>query len=186
VYYAGTLEIELAGSAAGQFDAIRHSGVATLGGALDVSLSGGFMPAIGDMFEIIVGTGGVSGQFATTAAELPALAGGKRWLIDYRPTSVVLEVLPAFDADFDEDGDVDSADLVEWRAGLGTSGTAVHMDGDADGDLDVDGADFLTWQRQLGSATTVAATAAVPEPSTRVLLVTGALTLSVRRRVAVS
>jgi len=180
VNYAGTLEIELAGAAAGQFDAIHHSGVATLGGALDVSLLSGFMPAIGDLFEIIAAAGGVTGQFATTAAELPAMAGGKRWLIDYQPTSVVLEVLPPFDADFDEDGDVDGADLAEWRAGFGTSGTAIHMDGDADGDLDVDGSDFLTWQRQLGSAAGgQIATTAVPEPAARVSLTVAAIGISI-------
>jgi hypothetical protein len=186
VNYAGALEIELAGAAAGQFDAIRHLGVATLGGTLDVSLLGGFMPAIGDMFEIISADNGVTGQFATTAAELPALAGGKRWLIDYQLTSVVLEVLPPFGADFDEDGDVDGHDLVEWRTGFGTSGTASHIQGDADGDQDVDGVDFLILQRQLGSPASVAATAAIPEPAALTLVVSPALARFLRRRIAMS
>ena len=73
-------------------------------------------------------------------------------------------------ADFDEDGDVDSADLDLWQAGYGTSSTAVHMDGDANGDLDVDGTDFLIWQRQLSlSAPISAASAAVPEPTSFLL-----------------
>jgi hypothetical protein len=185
VNYAGALQIELAGAAPGQFDAIHHSGVAALGGALDVSLLGGFMPEIGDMFEIIVAAGGVSGQFATTAAELPALAGGRRWLIDFQPTSVVLEVLPPLEADFDEDGDVDGDDLVEWRAGFGTSGTANHTDGDADGDLDVDGADFLAWQRQLGSAAASASPTAAPEPTTALFLTAVAAGMIFHRRAPV-
>lgn len=86
-------------------------------------------------------------------------------------------------ADFDEDGDVDSADLAAWRNGYGTSGSAEHYHGDADGDSDVDGDDFLVWQKQFGngvSATT--AVAAVPEPTTMLLATLAALALTARRR----
>jgi hypothetical protein len=54
-------------------------------------------------------------------------------------------------ADFDEDGDVDGADLAVWKAGFGTIGIATNRQGDADGDRNGEGADFLVWQRQLGS-----------------------------------
>lgn len=91
-----------------------------------------------------------------------------------------------FTADFDEDGDVDAADLAKWKLGFGVKLDATHMQGDADGDADVDGADFLTWQRQLGSATTATATAAVPEPATLFLLVLGALAILLRLRAGVS
>ena len=77
--------------------------------------------------------------------------------------------LPPFDADFDEDRDVDGNDLALWKTGIGASGSATHMQSDADGDLDVDGADFLVWQRQFGSFATAAA--AVAEPTTLGLLV---------------
>ncbi len=112
----------MAGTGSGQFDVIHHSGAP----ALDVSLLGGFMPTERDAFEIITAAGGVASQFTTLAAQLPSLAGGKQWSINYNPTSVVLAVLPPFDADF------------------GMSGAVTHMQGDADGDLDVDGADSLT------------------------------------------
>ena len=83
---------------------------------------------------------------------------------------------PPVDADFDEDGDVDGDDLAEWRIGFGIDDTADHMDGDADANQDVDGADFLTWQRQLGSGPpTVAASAAVPEPGTSMLVIVAAV-----------
>jgi hypothetical protein len=83
-------------------------------------------------------------------------------------------------ADFDEDGDVDAADLAAWKSGFGDVTGAPHQDGDADGDADVDGADFLLWQRQLGSAAKPAATAAVPEPSTSVSLAMGMLAIAYR------
>jgi hypothetical protein len=120
------------------------------------------------MFEIITASGGVAGQCTTTAAELPALAGGKRWLIDYQPSSVMLKVLPGFEADFDEDGDVDRDDLGQWRSDFGINGES-----DADNDGDSDGADFLAWQQQLGSGASGAATDAVPEPVMRQWLILG-------------
>lgn len=73
-----------------------------------------------------------------------AVGGVSQWAQDY------LRVVPGFAADFDEDGDVDSADLGNWKGGFGTVGTATHLQGDADGDQDADGRDFLLWQRQFG------------------------------------
>jgi hypothetical protein len=89
--------------------------------------------------------------------------------------------LPVSAADFDEDGGVDAADLALWKTGFGDV-TAAHMDGDADADADVDGADFLIWQRQLN----VAGIAAIPEPATPYLLISGMFVgmLNRRRRLA--
>jgi hypothetical protein len=57
-------------------------------------------------------------------------------------------------------------------------GPATHWHGDADGDQDVDGADFLVWQRQLGGGPpATAASTAVPEPATMVLLILGSACL---------
>ncbi|HEX6961519.1 MAG TPA: lamin tail domain-containing protein [Lacipirellula sp.] len=54
-------------------------------------------------------------------------------------------------ADFEGDGDVDIADLGQWKLGFGVSTGATHAQGNADADGDVDGADFLAWQRSLGA-----------------------------------
>ncbi len=84
--------------------------------------------------------------------------------------------------DFDEDGDVDEADLAAWQNGYGITGTAEHHQGDADGDLDVDGDDFLTWQSQFtGSLPLQAVVSAVPEPSTGILFL-GMLAIASRLR----
>ena len=80
---------------------------------------------------------------------------------------VVTGLIAGFDdADFNEDGFVDSDDLTAWKFNFGLAGVAEKEDGDADLDGDVDGADFLVWQQRLSSGGAAAAVAAaVPEPS---------------------
>ena len=71
-------------------------------------------------------------------------------------------------ADFDEDNDVDQADLSTWQQNYGLIGTATHFQGDATADQNTDGADFLVWQQQLSNPSTpgLATNSPVPEPST--------------------
>ncbi|WP_428304141.1 hypothetical protein [Lacipirellula sp.] len=72
---------------------------------------------------------------------------------------------PALAADFNDDDQVDAADLAIWRSGFGGTG-----DGDANGDGRVNGADFLVWQRELTAGSSAIATIhAVPEPTSVVL-----------------
>ncbi len=91
---------------------------------------------------------------------------------------------PVFAAgDFDEDGDVDAADLAKWKAGYGATGDATHLQGDADGDRDVDGADLLIWQRELGGGgPSVSTSASVPEPVSPPLFLLAVISLSLRRQ----
>jgi hypothetical protein len=53
---AGTLNIELDGTGAGQFGVLNIGGAATLGGTLNVTLSGGFVPVAGNAFKIMTFT----------------------------------------------------------------------------------------------------------------------------------
>jgi hypothetical protein len=69
-------------------------------------------------------------------------------------------------ADFDEDGQVDAADLAAWQLGPGLASGALHYQGDANADGRVDGADFLIWQRSAASAS---AAGRVPESTSLVL-----------------
>jgi DNA-binding beta-propeller fold protein YncE len=78
---------------------------------------------------------------------------------------------PFLEADFEEDHDVDVADLEFWKTNFGLTETATHTQGDANADLDVDGGDFLVWQVQLGAESP--AVSNVPEPTTAVLLILG-------------
>lgn len=128
-----------------------------------------------------------SGPTTLFSANLPSyLPGGPSLDVDWHVSSLtgtdlstytlplpaatisVLVITPnKLPADFDEDGAVDAADLLNWKFHYGGAGTMVHAQGDADSDCDVDGADFLLWQQQLGSqrGAVTAAGLAVPEPN---------------------
>ena len=158
---------------------VNISGASALAGTLSISLASGFAPTLGDSYEIVRASGGLSGAFAVES--LPALGGGLGFDVLYTPTAVVLSVVsaPQFSADFDEDGDVDGDDLnTRWKPGFGASSTIA----DADDDGDSDGADFLEWQRQVGSGLAVAAGGVVPEPGAMVLATLAAGILVYRRR----
>lgn len=120
--------------------------------------SGGYsVPASGNGVHDVLFSGGGFANFMTTAT----ITGGLNVKVDYLASAAV-----SYAADFDNDGEVDAADLAQWRGDFGLNG-------------DSDGADFLVWQRQLGLGTI----AAVPEPAAAWLLLggLGAVT-AVRRR----
>lgn len=61
----GVLNMELGGTAAGQYDRLSVVGRATLGGTLNVALIDGFMATLGDSFRMLEATGGRNNsQFA--------------------------------------------------------------------------------------------------------------------------
>jgi hypothetical protein len=88
-------------------------------------------------------------------------------------------VLDGIPADFDNDGDIDGADLGQWRTAYGTTNV-----GDADGDGDSDGNDLLIWQRNAGVDLTPAVPvgATVPEPATAILAAAALAAFAARRR----
>ena len=91
--------------------------------------------------------------------------------------STITPFMPSFSpADFDQDGDVDSGDLLTWQNGYG-----LNANGDTDSDGDSDGRDFLLWQREYTGSLPFTATISVPEPSTMVLFASGLLILGRRR-----
>jgi hypothetical protein len=117
-----------------------------------------------------------SGMSITLPSTMAGVIGGQIKLLPQstnpRPFSVNLPTVTInltgsvfYQADFDEDGDVDGADLARWKTGFGKVNSATHLQGDANANGAVDGADFLVWQRQLGSDLAVSATRAVPEPA---------------------
>jgi hypothetical protein len=71
----GTLNIRLGGTAAGQFDQLAVSGVATLGGTLKVTLVNFFCTGAGDSFQFMT-FGARSGTSDFATKNLPNLGGG--------------------------------------------------------------------------------------------------------------
>jgi len=90
---------------------------------------------------------------------------------------------PSFaDADFNQDGSVNSADYAAWRGGFGTAAGATKAQGDSNGDGDVDGSDFLKWQEQFGLPGVTANGAPVPEPGAVALVLSTLACLAARGR----
>jgi uncharacterized protein YkwD len=117
--------------------------------AISTSSGGYALPAAGDgVFDVMFSGGGFS-PFTTTAT----ISSGLNVKIDY-----LAQMIASNPADFDNDGDVDGQDLVQWRGDFGGSGS------DADDDGDSDGNDFLVWQRELAPGQTAATNASIPEP----------------------
>ncbi|MBX3433765.1 MAG: hypothetical protein KF847_10630 [Pirellulales bacterium] len=156
---------------------VSVGGTATLGGTLAVSLAG-YVPKSGDVFPILRASQGVSGAFAVES--LPTLGGGFAFDVQYTSDAVLLAVTGGgfLEADFNQDGFVDGADLSIWKGAYGAT-----AQGDATGDAATDGADFLVWQRQFGAAPAVASSTAgatnVPEPATLLLALVASCGLGV-------
>jgi hypothetical protein len=167
----GKLVFDLAGAAS--YDHLSITGNLTLGssfalgGTLEVTLQGGYMPASGSSFDILDLHGSRSGVFWSII--LPALDYGRTWNTSELFSSGVLSVqggFPPTPGDFDKDGDVDGGDFVTWQTNFPKSSGATLSQGDADSDGDVDGADFVVWQTNFPHTP---GPAAVPEPSTLLL-----------------
>jgi hypothetical protein len=96
------------------------------------------------------------------------------------PDQFLFEPAPAADnADFNDDGAVDGADLLIWQRTLNTFGALALGDANLDGN--VDGLDLAIWEQQFGG---VAGTFGVPEPAsiTWVAWVTTTVVLGRARR----
>jgi T5SS/PEP-CTERM-associated repeat protein len=155
---AGKLQIELGGTANGtEYDRLSISGSTSLGGTLQVTLTGGFTPAENDSFDIMDFIG-YPGTFNTLS--LPALPGSLQWDTSKLFTDGVISVV--LPGDFNANHFVDAPDYVTWRKGLGTSYTQN---------------DYNTWrahfsQTASSSGPTIDSTtqAAVPEPTSLILI----------------
>ena len=177
-----SLDIELGGTANGSgYDSVAVAGAATLDGGLSVSLIDGFVPSIGNTFEILTATGGISGAFATESLPAPI---GLTWDVVYGANSVLLTVItaPAVPGDYNQNGVVDAADYIVWRNTLGQTGAGLAADGD--GNQEVDSGDYQVWRTHFGQTAGSGSGAgiAVPEPSASVLLLLAVAGVPIRRR----
>jgi hypothetical protein len=150
---------------------LKTSGAASISGVFRPKFTG-VTPTLGNKWTLIDAAVDVTGTFNELDFSMaPSLPTGQTYRVtrsnqgDRKLLQFSVETISQFSSDFDEDGDVDADDLVQWQGDFGVNG-----DSDAEGDGDSDGADFLAWQQQLGSGVMAAtAGAAAPEPCTAVL-----------------
>jgi hypothetical protein len=157
---AGDLAIQLASIT--NFDKVNIDGHANLDGTLKLSLFGGFMPAVGNMFQILTATSGITGKFDLEFTSLSP-GTGPGFIAIYSNSDVVLKFVNFLPGDFNHDGTVDVADYVVWRNGLGTT---FNQD------------DYNVWRSHFGQSAGsgsgsgatgfASANAAVPEPATMI------------------
>jgi hypothetical protein len=97
------------------------TGTARLGGTLE------FIPIINPQLNStyhVLTAGSVIGTFDAT--NLPPLAPGLDWSVEYMPTSVSLKVVEGLPGDFNNDGKVNAADYVAWAKGVGVASTPAN------------------------------------------------------------
>ena len=166
--FGGMLAIDLGGHSAGvDYDTVNVLGKVVLEGNLSVSLAdiGGslFAPSLGDAFNILTATQGITGQFSNVT--LPQLPWNLDWHIDYLANAANLTVWSS--GDFNHDGSVDGADYVVWR-----------KNGGSEADFNIWRARFgLTADSSSGASNASSTSASVPEPTSALLLILAATIL---------
>jgi T5SS/PEP-CTERM-associated repeat protein len=169
---AGRISFSILGAAVNNlYNSLEVTGTATLGGDLVLSGATLYEPNSNEVYTLIQANE-VIGSFNNVASGERIENSRGSFVVHYGmgslfdPDHVVLtDFQPHPTADFDNDGDVDGADLVQWQGDFGVNGLS-----DADNDGDSDGADFLAWQQQLGSAPATGPATFIPEPRGIILL----------------
>jgi len=179
---SGKLVMELGGTSGGsEYDQLDVAGDLTLGGTLQVSLIDGFVPGLGDTFEILFGE--LNGT-EFDAFELPELAGRNAWDTSALYSEGEISVIRMLDGDTDVDWDVDSVDLTNMAAVFGGDGDR-YTDFNEDGFIDL--TDFALMRANFGAGPGPlpggGPGAATPEPASLVLMGAGLpVLLRLRRR----
>lgn len=141
-------------------------------GNLAVELSG-YSPIGGETYTLLTANSIVGNNFLNTDFSLAPLADGLTWDLDVGATSVVLTVLGSVGVpgDYNNDGTVDGDDYSVWKQNFGST---TNLDADGNQNGTVDAADYTVWRDNRGNGPmALAASNAVPEPSTAMLAALG-------------
>jgi hypothetical protein len=181
---SGALEIELASPTS--FDKLVVDNVAALGGALQVSLTGGYVPGVGE-FDIL-DWGSRTGTF--TSVSLPPLGTNREWSTVQLYSDGVLAVVSTTPGDFNQDGSLTSADiaamlaaltdLAAYKANRNLSDANLLALGDLNHSLAVTNGDIQPLLNLIATSG-MGAVAGVPEPGTLTLLAIGSCAMLVLR-----
>ena len=169
-----TLEIEIGGTTQGEeYDLLEVLGDAWLAGTLAVSLINGFVPDSSDTFTVLT----VAGELTDLGLVLGGPDAGLFSLnVDTASDLIMLTaVAVGLAGDYNDDGAVDAADYTIFRDNLG--GNSSVLNGNGSGAATVVQADYNLWKQNFGNSGTGSG-AAIPEPSTPLLLMTSLLGLA--------
>ncbi|MCH8840042.1 MAG: hypothetical protein IH831_05070 [Planctomycetes bacterium] len=165
---ANVLTIELGGVDRGmEYDALDVSGMAVVDGTFNVELIDGFVPSLGDMFEVIT-FGSRSGDFSYSGLHLD---NGLTFAPSITENSLLLAVVPepilllevntkkpfnvTLKGDLGQDVVINSYQITSAVGSLDPTGWNSLADQDFEGDYDgngtIDGADVLKWQIDGGT-----------------------------------
>jgi T5SS/PEP-CTERM-associated repeat protein len=193
---AATLQIEVGGTVPGtQYDLVNVTGDVLLEGNLQLVLLNGFTPAASHVFTILGTVGGFTGSFANVAngQRLATTDGLGSFVVNYGAGSALdpLKVMLTgfrigIPGDYNGDGAVNAADYVLWRDHLGQSFSLTNENPAAATPGLVDAEDYAFWKSRFGqtagSGAAANANAAVPEPTSLVMLLVGVLGVCARHR----
>jgi hypothetical protein len=174
---ASTLDIELGGQTPGsQYDALHVTGQLSLAGLLNLTFTNAatYMPAAGNSFNLL-DWGSLAGTFASIS--LPSLPGGLVWDTSQLYATGVVSIGGVL-GDYNLNGTVDAADFALWRHTLGQSGASSAADGNFNHHVDLGDLDIWTTNfGQLAGGAGAGFSAAVPEPSSAILILPATLLL---------
>ena len=163
------------------FSNFQSSGIFVLDGVIAPNLLNGFIPSMGQVFDVINAAGGVIGAFDNSS--FVSNTGGLlvEWDVLYGPNKVSLEAVTAggTPGDYDGNGFVDGADYQRWRADFGSKS---DLAADGNGNGVVDAADYTVWRDHLGTGSVSSGSLAVPEPSTGIVMIAAIVGLFASRR----
>jgi hypothetical protein len=114
----GSLTFDIAGAASGQYDHLNVSGKAQLNGLMTVNLLNGFVPQIGNMFDIMDFASG-SGTFSQVLG-LP-INNQEHFLLEYNPTNLTLDVVQGPDTNIGDEASSIRASSITWGSNNGMS-----------------------------------------------------------------
>jgi hypothetical protein len=177
-----TLEIEIGGTALGEFDQLTVSGAVDLNGKLSIVSLPSYVPSAGDTFVVLKALGGLTGDFSTISGQIIGEGPGPGYqiILDYTSGTVTLQTtLPG---DLDGDGFVGIADLNlvlgNWNLNVPPGDPLADPSGDGFvgiADLNVV---LGNWNGDFPPAT---GAAAIPEPGMVGLIGLGVATLARQR-----
>jgi hypothetical protein len=164
---SGSIAIELGGLGLDQFDRLDLTGTASLAGTLRLRVFGGYMPALGDTFNVLSAAGGLGGTTFASVLQPVGMPAGRFFSAIYSATTVQLLVISNLPGDYNNDGVVDAGDYVVWRKHEGTTNTLLN---DPIGGT-IGEAQYDQWSAHFGdtAGSGTGAGGAVPEPGAFVL-----------------